>query len=102
MLELYQAEWCPYSHTVRERLTELGVDFVARQVAPRPEDRDAMREAVGTDSIPVLVTEDGRVLTESDEILGFLDENYAPAEWERGHQAQERVHPPLHQGASRD
>ena len=102
MLELYQAEWCPYSHTVRERLTELGVDFVARQVAPRPEDRDAMREAVGTDSIPVLVTEDGRVLTESDEILGFLNENYAPAEWERGHQAQERVHPPLHQGASRD
>ena len=102
MLELYQAEWCPFSHVVRQRLTELGVDFVARQVAPRPEDRDAMREAVGTDSIPVLVTEDGRVLTESDEILGFLDENYAPAEWERGHQAQERVHPPLHQGASRD
>ena len=102
MLELYQAEWCPYSHVVRERLTELGVDFVARQVAPRPEDRGAMRDAVGTDSIPVLVTEDGRTLTESDEILAFLEETYAPGEWERGHQAQERVHPPLHQGASRN
>ena len=102
MLELFQAEWCPYSHRVRERLTELGVDFVTRQVPPRPEDRHAMRDAVGTDSIPVLVADDGRTLTETDEILAFLDDEYAPAEWERGHQAQERVHPPLHQGASRD
>jgi len=32
MIELYQAEWCPHSHRVRQRLTELGLDFVARQV----------------------------------------------------------------------
>ena len=32
-LELYQAEWCPYSHRVRTRLTELGVDVILRQVA---------------------------------------------------------------------
>ena len=101
MVELYQAEWCPHSHRVRERLTELGIDYVARQVAPRPEDRDTMRDAVGTDSIPVLVADDGRTLTETDEILAFLDERYAPGEWERGHQAQESAHPPLHQGASR-
>ena len=101
MIELYQAEWCPYSHRVRERLTELGVDFVAHQVAPRPEEREAMREATGTDAIPALVTDDGRVLTESREILSFLDERYAPSDWERGHQAQERRHPPLEQGASR-
>jgi glutaredoxin len=30
MIELYQAEWCPHSHHVRQRLTEHGVDFVAR------------------------------------------------------------------------
>ena len=101
MLELYQAEWCPYSHQVRERLTELGVDFVTHQVAPRPEDRHAMQEATGSNSIPVLVADDGRTLTETAEILAFLDETYAPAEWERGHQAQERRHPPLQQGASR-
>ncbi len=101
MLELYQAEWCPYSHMVRERLTELGVDFVARQVPPRPEDRAAMREAVGTDSIPVLVADDGRTFTETDAILAHLDETYAPGEWERGHEAQERRHPPLQQGESR-
>jgi hypothetical protein len=31
MIELFQAEWCPYSSAVRERLTELGIDLVARQ-----------------------------------------------------------------------
>jgi glutaredoxin len=32
VLTLYQAEWCPYSSAVRQRLTELGIDFVAKQV----------------------------------------------------------------------
>jgi glutaredoxin len=33
MLELWQTEWCPASRRVRERLTELGVDYVTRQVS---------------------------------------------------------------------
>jgi glutaredoxin len=41
-MELYQAEWCPHSHKVRQRLTELGLDFVARQVPADPDDRDEM------------------------------------------------------------
>ena len=41
MLELWQTEWCPSSHRVRQRLTELGVSFVAHQVAV---DRDARAE----------------------------------------------------------
>ena len=101
MIELYQAEWCPYSHRVRERLTELGLDFVVRQVAPRREDRDEMRAAVGSDSIPLLVDGDERV-DDADAILAYLDQRYAPSEWERGHQAQERAHPDLRQGASRE
>ena len=32
MLQLYQAEWCPYSRRVRRRLTELQLDFVAGPV----------------------------------------------------------------------
>jgi hypothetical protein len=32
MLELWQTEWCPASRRVRERLTELGVDYVVGQV----------------------------------------------------------------------
>jgi hypothetical protein len=32
MLELYQTEWFPASRRVRERLTELGLDYLVRQV----------------------------------------------------------------------
>ncbi len=100
VIELYQAEWCPHSHRVRERLTELGIDFVARQVAPRPDEREAMRARVGSDSIPLLV-DGGRTFEGADAILAYLDEQYAPGAHERGHQAQERAHPDLRQGASR-
>ena len=44
MIELYQAEWCPFSAAVRERMTELRLEFVAHQVAPWPEERIALRQ----------------------------------------------------------
>jgi predicted GNAT family acetyltransferase/glutaredoxin len=59
MLTLYQTEWCPFSSAVREVLTELGLDFVARQVEPWPSERTELREVAGTGRIPVLETEDG-------------------------------------------
>src|SRR5205085_242499 len=37
-MELYQAAWCPHAHKVRQRLTELGLDFTARQVPAEPDD----------------------------------------------------------------
>jgi len=52
MLELWQTEWCPASRRIRERLTELGVDYVTRQVPVERENRNALRAAAGTDSIP--------------------------------------------------
>ena len=62
MIQVFQAEWCPYSHQVREKLTELGVDYVLRQVEPYPEQRAALVEATGQSSIPAVVLEDGEVL----------------------------------------
>jgi glutathione S-transferase len=76
VLELYQAEWCPHSHRVRRRLTELGLDFVARQVAPDPDDRDAMEAATGRRSIPTLLLEDGTAIEGDDAILAHLDRSY--------------------------
>jgi glutaredoxin len=77
MIEVWQAEWCPHSHRVRQRLTELGVPFVARQVEAEPADRAALREATGQDEIPAVVLEDARVLSGPDEaILARLDERY--------------------------
>ena len=78
MLRLYQAEWCPSSHKVRQRLTELGVDFIAHQVEPSPQERDAMEAAVGSRVIPVVVLEDGTVLDEDvEQTITELDRLFA-------------------------
>jgi predicted GNAT family acetyltransferase/glutaredoxin len=72
MLTLYQAEWCPFSSAAREIMTELGLDFVARQVEPWPEQRVALRALSGSDRIPALETEDGRVFSGTRAIYGYL------------------------------
>src|SRR4029077_11485702 len=74
LVTLYQAEWCPFSSAVREVLTELGIDAVIRQVEPWPEQRERLRELAGTDQIPVLQTEDGRILRGTREIFAHLRE----------------------------
>jgi hypothetical protein len=74
MLTLYQAEWCPFSSAVREVLTELGLDFAAKQVEPWPEQRAGLRELAGTDEIPTLQTEDGRFVSGTRAIFGYLGE----------------------------
>ena len=74
VLTLYQAEWCPFSSAVREVLTELGLDFVARQVEPWPEERTALRALAGTDQIPVLQTEEGRLFRGTRQIFAHLHE----------------------------
>jgi glutathione S-transferase len=93
MLQLFQAEWCPYSSLVRERLTELGVDYVIRQVGPTPPERDALREATGNDSIPAVVLEDGTVLSgDTYEIIDELNDRYPAGDWEDGHRRQAAAH----------
>ena len=64
MLELYQTEWCPASRRVRERLTELGVDYLAHQVPVERGNRTALVVATGTDTIPALIRDDGAVVGE--------------------------------------
>jgi uncharacterized protein len=77
VLTLYQAEWCPFSSAVREVLTELGIDFVARQVEPWPSERHRLQDLAGTDQIPVLETEDGRFFVGTRQIFGHLRERNA-------------------------
>jgi glutathione S-transferase len=75
-LELWQTEWCPYSHRVRQRLTELGLSFTAHQV---PVERDARRElraATGAETIPVLVARDD-VACGEEAIVAYLDEHFS-------------------------
>jgi len=92
-MELYQAEWCPHSHKVRQRLTELGLDFHARQVAADPDERDELVRRAGTNEIPVLVTDGGATLCGEDEILEHLDGYEERPDAER-HRAKSREEVP--------
>ena len=75
--EVWQAEWCPHSHDVRAVLTELGVAFVAHQVAADPDDRDEMQQAVGSREIPVVKLPDDTLLDgDADEIVAQLRARY--------------------------
>jgi predicted GNAT family acetyltransferase/glutaredoxin len=93
MITLYQAEWCPYSSAVREVLTELGVDFVARQVEPWPEDRAALRSATGKDQIPTLVTDDGTAHIGTRRVFEYL-ETLAPGKHAAEHRQRYDEHKP--------
>jgi glutathione S-transferase len=73
-MELYQAEWCPHSHKVRQRLTELGIAVTLRQVAADPDCREELRNVAGTNEIPVLVGSGGEVRCGEDAILDYLGE----------------------------
>jgi glutathione S-transferase len=83
MLELWQTEWCPASRRVRQRLTELGIDYLTRQVPVEKEQRRALRLATGSDVIPALACEEGEIAIGEETIARMLDERFAePAEAE--------------------
>jgi glutathione S-transferase len=92
-MELYQAEWCPHSHKVRQRLTELGLDFTARQVAADPDERQEMKARVGTDAIPVLVPDGNAPVCGEHDILGYLD-RFDERPDARAHRAKSREEVP--------
>ena len=76
MLELFQSEWCPASRRVRQRLTELGVDYVNRQVPVERAERTALVAATGGDTIPALRLENGAAIVGEDNIVAFLGEQF--------------------------
>jgi glutathione S-transferase len=73
MYELWQTEWCPGSRRVRQRLTELDVDYVVHQVPVERAERTRLRERTGTDTIPVLLTPAGEVVVGEAAIAAHLD-----------------------------
>jgi glutathione S-transferase len=85
VIELFQAEWCPASHRVRQRLTELGVDYVVRQVPVEREERSELRATVGAETIPVLRLENGSVVVGEDRILAFLSGRFVETPFASSH-----------------
>jgi len=75
MLEVYQFEGCPFCGKVRQKLTELGIDFIARQVDQN--DRSRVEEVSGQTNVPVLKDPNtDTIMPESDEIVDYLEEHY--------------------------
>jgi predicted GNAT family acetyltransferase len=72
-------------------LTELGIEFVARQVEPWPTQRRGLRALADTDEIPVLQTDDGRFYRGTREIFGFLGE-CEPSQFAEPHRGRYTEH----------
>ncbi len=74
-MRLYQAEWCPFSHRVRAKLTELGVAYEVVNVSASAKHREELEEIAGTRAIPVLVDRQ-KVISDSDEAISYLEQKY--------------------------
>ena len=88
-VELWQAEWCPWSHRVRQRLTELDVSYLAHQVPVERSNRSELISLSGQAQIPVLKL-DRHVITGTAAILAFLDETFAEPDGAAEHRAKAR------------
>lgn len=76
-LELYDFEACPYCRRVREVLTELDLDYVARPVAHGSPRREELRRLGGKVQAPFLRDPNTDVaLYESADIIDYLNRTY--------------------------
>lgn len=78
MLELYQFEGCPYSKKVREKMTELEIDYIIRNVSPEKEARERLVKISGQAGVPTLVDIDQDLIIAGDEekIIDHLKKHY--------------------------
>ncbi len=88
MIKLYQTEWCPYCRTVRMKLTDLGITYIAVN-APREKDlREELFRVSGQRGIPTLVHGDVVISDDDDAINAYLEELYGHAQKEAVNQAE--------------
>lgn len=73
---LFHVDWCPDCQEVRQKLAELGLAYEAIVVPDSRRMRTQVHEVSGQYYVPVLKDGD-LVLTETDDILAYLNERYA-------------------------
>ena len=73
-MTLYHTQWCPECAVVREKLEDLNVSYESVIVPDIRPYRKQVYEVSGQYYVPVLV-DDETVLTETDEILSYLDDH---------------------------
>lgn len=71
----YHVEWCPECGIVREKLEELTVSFEDVVVPDTRQFRKQVVEVSGQSYVPV-IKDDDLVLTETRDIMAYLDDAY--------------------------
>jgi len=79
MLTLYQVEWCPSCHRVRQVMTELGLTYLTVNVQAERNERADVLAVSDQTSVPTLQDGD-KVFSDSDEILEYLRGTYPAPE----------------------
>ena len=74
-LTLYHVAWCPDCEVVRDKLADLHIDYEQVIVPDIRPMRKVVHEVSGQYFVPVLKDGD-LVLTETDDILDYLDKTY--------------------------
>lgn len=87
MLTLYETEWCPDSHRIRQLMTELGLTYTAVNVAADREQRPEVVAISGQSGVPVLQDGD-KVYADPDDALEYLQATYPRSEDAERHAAK--------------
>jgi mycoredoxin len=75
MVTLYHVTWCPECAVVRDKLESLHVQYESVQVPDFRPFRKQVFDISGQYYVPVL-QDGGTVLTETNEILAYLEKHY--------------------------
>jgi glutathione S-transferase len=77
-LVLYELPGCPFCAKVKNKLSELGLEYESREVPRSHGERTEVEEISGQTGVPVLVDEAHGVdaMPESDDIVAYLEETY--------------------------
>ncbi|MGE0468724.1 MAG: hypothetical protein Nkreftii_003348 [Candidatus Nitrospira kreftii] len=74
-LTIFHVDWCPDCHVVRQKLSELRISYQDVIVPDSRRMRTQVYEVSGQYYVPVL-KDDELVLTETNDILDYLDKRY--------------------------
>jgi len=86
-MTLYHTKWCPECGLVREKLEDLTLPYTSVIVPDFRSFRKQVYEVSGQYYVPVLVDGD-TVLTETEEILTYLDEQPTDSQSENLQESQ--------------
>jgi glutaredoxin 3 len=73
---LYQAEWCGYCARVRDKLTDLLLDYKIVNVPEEHAKRTQVREIFGVTGIPSMTDGDVKIADDDSAIISYLQEKY--------------------------